>query len=540
MKRIKLGLAMASGLMAGAMAWAAGSAPADSYAKVEAASLVSSPQNSWARAILFTDVLETPPDGRMQRLDRKNYRAMKLKTAGTVWVPDDLALKFQALQTGSTYSFAGTVDQISRRYYVIVDACFTIQTADNLKELWTDMLNPPAQSAAAAQLDASSTAMQALLLEAQNSLIKLAQENNTTVAQLIEAQTDGGQRIAAHIVADALQGELRAQNKTAEELMIGAVLALLQKQAVLEESAKIGETYTAVPAAGEPEKPVETTGEAIPAEVPAPPASAPEAPPPPAPEEELPVALASELEEPAGPAGLEPMAEETPVAPLASELESEGSLAETLPPVAAPEELPPETVESEPRPALAEEPAAAGDDGSVEVTATEPVPAPPSSSRLVVPLTVSQPEITPMVSVRPTKAELAQMKKQEKAAQREGELAAKKALAEEKARKREEARKASLDAQQAAAAEQKAAAEARQAQLREKQEQKALAGRDETEKRKAEKAAQQEAAVRKAEAKARKDAEAAAKAKAKAEVPEDKAKAIDSGELPEWMQPVQY
>ena len=201
MKPVKMGLAWAAGLAAGALAWAAGSSPSpDSYSKIDAASLVNSPQSSWARAILFSDVMEQVPAGRPERLDRKNFLPMKLKTAGTVWVPEALAAKFQVLKMGDTYSFAGTVDQISRRYYVIVDACYTVQTAENMSERWTDMLNPPAQSEASARADVSETAMQALLLEAQNSLIKLAAENKTTVAQLIEKQTDGGQRIAEEIV----------------------------------------------------------------------------------------------------------------------------------------------------------------------------------------------------------------------------------------------------------------------------------------------------------------------------------------------------
>jgi hypothetical protein len=82
-----------------------------------------------------------------------------------------------------------------------------------MTERWTHAQSA-AGSAAAAQANVTETAMQALLLEAQNSLIKMAKENNTTVAQLIEAQSDGGQRIAELIVADALQGELKAQNKT--------------------------------------------------------------------------------------------------------------------------------------------------------------------------------------------------------------------------------------------------------------------------------------------------------------------------------------
>ena len=79
MKRTKLGLAIASGVMAGALAWAAAtSVSPDSYTKIEAASLVSSPQNAWARAIVFTDILDVLPTGRIQRLDRKNYLPMRL------------------------------------------------------------------------------------------------------------------------------------------------------------------------------------------------------------------------------------------------------------------------------------------------------------------------------------------------------------------------------------------------------------------------------------------------------------------------------
>ena len=78
MMRVRMGLAAAAGLMAGALAWAASSSSVDSYAKVEAESLVRSPQNSWARAILFTDVLKTPPDGRRSKkhslLCEKNYK----------------------------------------------------------------------------------------------------------------------------------------------------------------------------------------------------------------------------------------------------------------------------------------------------------------------------------------------------------------------------------------------------------------------------------------------------------------------------------
>ncbi|HPJ57832.1 MAG TPA: hypothetical protein PLK81_09335, partial [Kiritimatiellia bacterium] len=557
---MKWAAAVAVGLMAGGLSWTMAASAPDSYQKIEAESLQRTPQNAWARAILFSDTLESRPGGRARRLDRKTYLPMRLKAAGTVWVPEDLSGKFQALEPGGTYSFAGTVDQISRRYYVIVDACYRVQTTEDMTEHWTDMLNPENQEAA--QADAlSETAMQALLLNAQNSLIKLAKEDNMTVAQLIEAQTDGGQRIAEHIVADALQGELRAQGKTADELMIGAVLALLQKQAVLDESARVAaENEAAAAAATEPpvaaepvpepeeppqemaavkeepvDQPVETPEETPP--TPAPEAVLPgsetdiaavlpeppeEIPPMPTPEAvtaetEVETAAAPEIEAETGSVEIPPSPEpqtdqatgegEAPAEPAAEEpaAPAETDLAALLPSV---EELnsAPAEVQPLPEPPLPEEPKAepAPVEPQAEAEAiplpplpegemaAEPVAAPPSSM-LVVPLTGDSPDVVPLVSTEPTKAELAQMEKEEQARLKEEQrlarieakrkaaeekkaarlarieakrqaAAEKKAAAEELARQREAERQAALEARRLAAEEKKAAAKARKAE----------------------------------------------------------------------------
>lgn len=544
MKRMKLGMAMASGMVAGVLAWAANSSPVqDSYVKIDAASLVSTPQSAWARAILFSDAMETPPAGRVQRLDRKNYLSMKLKSAGTVWVPEDLASKFQVLQAGNTYSFAGTVDQISRRYYVIVDACYRIQTVDDMNEQWTDMLNAPEGSRNAASDDAAGASMQALLIEAQNRLVQMAKESSLSVAQLIEAQTDGGQRIAETIVADALQGELKEKNQTAEELMIGSVLALLQKQAVLDESAKIASEHTPPPAtlpdpapvaaelppvevaavveevaiepiepptteqppALSPEVSVETPAGALPSEELATAPEMADAEPAAAVAEEAvpatePETVAPAIADPAAellamemtaelPAGTE---ESSIAAPSEDEQKPENSkkrkrksaeekpAAETpnlpviepieeLSPMAGPAEVAPvEAIELQSGPTVEEEIEAhraaelilpeGGESGAA------PVAAPPTSM-LVVPLTENQQEMIPLVSVQPTKAELALMKKQAAVEQRERELAAKKAAAEEADRQQEADRLARIEAKRLAAMAKRAEKEARLAEI---------------------------------------------------------------------------
>ncbi len=195
------------------------------YSEVTAESLVTSPQASWARAILFTDEVVAPPSSNWKRLDRKNYAGMQLRTVGTVWIPEGKVSAFEGVQPGRLYSFGGTVDQFSRRYYVILDAVFELQTEDDLSAHWTGMMDGDAGE--------DDPALQGVLLQVQNRLIQMAKEQGVTVAQLVEAQTDGGQRLAQVVAAEAMQSEFRAKNTTAEEVLIDSVLALLQKQAVL-------------------------------------------------------------------------------------------------------------------------------------------------------------------------------------------------------------------------------------------------------------------------------------------------------------------
>lgn len=586
MNHMKWALAVAAGIVAGSLSWAVAAGAPDSYVKIEASSLLRTPQNAWARAILFSDTLDALPGKRARRLDRKTYLPMRLKAAGTVWVPEDLAPKFAALEEGTTYSFAGTVDQISRRYYVIVDACYTVQTTTDMTEYWTDMLHP--EENALAPTDAlSEPAMQSLLLSAQNSLIKLAAEKDVTVAQLIEAQSDGGQRIAEQIVADALRGELRAQGKTADELMIGAVLALLQKQAVLDESARIAREAAAaelvaetqaepipestdlpttdvaavveeslvqpveepadmpaevLPETGEPETVVDVAqaAEWLPPEAESDAAIPVEWPPEEAdpiaslPEEEIPVpvaeALPLETDEPArveavGDAELDVPDAPTPELDVAELPPSESALPE--PDMEA--EAPILEVAREPETPAVPMPDSLLPEGEGDMALEDP-PAVPPTSLLVGPLTDDQPEMVPMVSTEPTKAEIAQMQKEEKARLKEAKrlaaieakrqaaaekkaarlakieakrLAAeqKKAAAAELARQREIERAAKAEADRLAAEQKKAAAEARKVELARKKAEALQAREEEAARKAAEWKAKKEAARAEAEAK---------------------------------------
>ena len=98
------------------------------YSDVSAESLRTKPQSYWAGKIRFADELVMLTSEKL-RLDHKNYSAMQLRSVGTVWIPDEKVQTFAGLKPGRLYSFGGTVDQFSRRYYVVVDAVFELQNA---------------------------------------------------------------------------------------------------------------------------------------------------------------------------------------------------------------------------------------------------------------------------------------------------------------------------------------------------------------------------------------------------------------------------
>lgn len=208
------------------VAWPMSVQGAVDYVQIDALQLVRSPQAAWARPILFTDELVAPLGAPDKKLDRKLYAELRLKTVGSVWVPEAAINSFAGLEVGKTYSFGGSVDSFRGKYYVIVDTSFPIQTKEALEEQWSGMMD-------GGTAGADDPVMQNLLVSAQNRLIRLAQEQGVTVEQLVESQTDGGQRIAETIVAESLQSQLRASNQTAEQVMIDAVVALLQKEAAL-------------------------------------------------------------------------------------------------------------------------------------------------------------------------------------------------------------------------------------------------------------------------------------------------------------------
>ena len=122
----------------------ASSGMAGTYADFEAASLRKRPQDAWARSIAFRDEITATDAAKPQRLDRRMYIPIELKTAGTAWVREDLSAPFLALPSDTEFTFGGTVDQFNRRYYLILDAAYQVETLPTQEERWTDVLaNPP-------------------------------------------------------------------------------------------------------------------------------------------------------------------------------------------------------------------------------------------------------------------------------------------------------------------------------------------------------------------------------------------------------------
>ena len=148
MKNQSTGFLFAAALLAAGCAWGqmGSSGMSGTYTQFEAATLKKSPHHAWARSIAFLDEITAipSPSDKPQRLDRRMYYPLELKTAGTAWIREDRYDQFQALPLDTPFTFGGTVDQFSRRYYLILDAAFQVEVLPTQEERWLDVLaNPP-------------------------------------------------------------------------------------------------------------------------------------------------------------------------------------------------------------------------------------------------------------------------------------------------------------------------------------------------------------------------------------------------------------
>ena len=104
MNQKSIGFVFAAVLLcaAGAGGQAASSGMAGTYANVEAGALKKRPQDAWARSIAFKDQIVAGEAGKTQRLDRRTYVPLELKSAGTAWIREDLYAPFAALPPFTT------------------------------------------------------------------------------------------------------------------------------------------------------------------------------------------------------------------------------------------------------------------------------------------------------------------------------------------------------------------------------------------------------------------------------------------------------
>ena len=489
-------------VLSAACAWGQTIGSAGNYSIVEALSLKKRPQDSWARSIAFKDRIVAAEPGRAQRLDRRTYLPLELENAGTAWIREDLFPPFEALPAGMEFAFGGTVDQFNRRYYIIVDSAYQIEALPTQEERWIDALaNPPAPPAPEQE--------EGLLAESGDLPVPEEDGGETAVPLAEEDPMDALAQEVAETIPDVpevpeedVAAATDAVNDGAEDFDFDALLAGDADGAESDAAAPIPDdeglvdfaeaTETAEEAAAEPEAAAETepaVGEEVAADAPE------------APAEDWEDAFADRqdvaLEDVAGEAeSADAAAEELADAADALAEDWENAFPETEEPAGEPEasvdaaESAPEEAEeaavpemladgldAETEPLVVEEEVAAEETGLPEEDFAELVPEPLTSvpeaadSYHVAPMDDAEPiTLVPLVSLEPTKAELAAQEERRREAARQEAIrqkeAERQAKIEAKRQREEEARRAKADA----AALKKAQAEAREALERERKE----------------------------------------------------------------------
>ena len=100
---------------------------ADDYITVDPGELKSTPQDFWARGIVFSDTVEILNSGEAVKLGDKRYAPIQTRLVGTCYLDPDMEGGSTSLQVGQEYAFSGSVYQkdggffsSKRQFYVVI------------------------------------------------------------------------------------------------------------------------------------------------------------------------------------------------------------------------------------------------------------------------------------------------------------------------------------------------------------------------------------------------------------------------------------
>jgi hypothetical protein len=93
---------------------------AEEFVTVETPELVRNPQKFWAQGVVFRDILTEHASGSAVPMGKRDAHRFRTKMVGDCYVDSSLAPALNNLEVNREYTFAGTVYQYRRKFYVVV------------------------------------------------------------------------------------------------------------------------------------------------------------------------------------------------------------------------------------------------------------------------------------------------------------------------------------------------------------------------------------------------------------------------------------
>jgi hypothetical protein len=232
-------------LLAGGWLAAGTRAPALDYTDVETRELLANPQKYWATGVVFQDELVERPGRHKLRIGNSTSYRFGTRILGQCYAQESLLPRLSVLDLNKSYYFSGSVLQLGRRYYVVVqDLRDALDAKVSVEDKLLNLVNPAVQSPQGPVADHLAT----LLTEAEKALFAYAKEHNLSEQSILDPESDSFQK-SLDVVRGVLARAEQRMGTTSREILVKLLVD------VLERSDGTGGEKTASPAAAPDDKP---------------------------------------------------------------------------------------------------------------------------------------------------------------------------------------------------------------------------------------------------------------------------------------------
>lgn len=202
-------------------------AEVEDYIEVKTQDLLETPQDYWARGIVFKDILRSHTTGKRLRIGDRQYFEFLTDVLESCYADEGALPRLEIMEPDQQYLFAGTVLQRRRRYYVIVK---DIKPARIAEDTVTAEAGHIIRRAASEGADTAAGQAASLFTAAEEALFTYSKEQGLSDLSFLSPASPDHYKALRVIRARVALAE-QENNVTARELLTQVIAQVLAQSA---------------------------------------------------------------------------------------------------------------------------------------------------------------------------------------------------------------------------------------------------------------------------------------------------------------------